>query len=180
MTGRLAQEPTDAARLQDLADGLTIIATRALGAGDDAADAVQETLSRTLASLRSAGVPTSVPLAAFAHGVLKHIIADHYRDRVHRFGHVDADGVASTAASPLEQLVTAEERALMARAVAGLGREERELLHACYVRGERVADIAQRRGVPAERIRKRKSRILAKVRASLGLLGGHTPPPRST
>jgi len=179
MTGRPAQERSDAARLEDLADGLMIVATRALGAGDDAADAVQETLSRTLASLRSAGVPAGVPLAAFAHGVLKHIIADHYRGRVLHFAQVEVDGVPSTAASPLEQLVAAEERALMARAVAGLAPEERELLHACYVRGERVADIAQRRGVPAERIRKRKSRSLAKVRAALGLLG-HNQPLRST
>jgi RNA polymerase sigma-70 factor (ECF subfamily) len=165
-----------------LAPGLELIARRALSDPDDARDAVQETLARAFAAVRDERVPPDVPLAAFVHGIAKHVIADVLRRRA-RDGAADpaVERLAAPSPSPLEALIDREERERVRRALGRLPRSDRDLLHRCFVAGERVVDIAARTGEPAERVRKRKSRALERLRDLLAEPGaarhGSSPGP---
>lgn len=146
-------------------DGLVIVALQALGDHDAAEDAAQETIARVLAVLRSRGIPPGYTLEKFTYGTLKHLIADGQRAR-RRFSAIPA-WLASADKSPLERLVSSERVAAVARALNRLERSDRELLERCYVAGQKIVDIARASGQPAERIRKRKSRALERLRALL-------------
>ena len=162
--------------------GLEYVALRALGDPEEARDALQETVVRTLEAVRNRKVPSGIRLPAFAYGVLRHVIADTL-ERRQRIAPTAADPELTPASqpSPLEQLVTAEEEAALHGALAQLRPEERELLVRCFVRGERVADVARLLGVPAARVRKRKSRALERLRALLERPPlRHVPLPRPT
>jgi len=164
-----------------LASGLEIIAARALGDGDAARDAVQETLARAIEAVRLDRVPPGAPLEAFVYGIARHVIADVQRRRARERGAIgDPVDVPTREPSPLDTLVRDEERDLLARALASLSATDRELLARCFVAGERVADIAAQLGEPAERVRKRKSRALERLRAWLLGTGRHTSPPTPT
>jgi RNA polymerase sigma-70 factor (ECF subfamily) len=158
--------------------GLLLVAVRALGDMDEARDAVQETMARALEALRGNRVPVGVVLEAFVYGICRHVIADVQRRRVRERGTVgDVGALPAPIPSALDALVSAEERDAVARALAALPAADRDLLERCFVRGERVAAIAARQGEPAERIRKRKSRALERLREKLRCpAGGHGTP----
>jgi RNA polymerase sigma-70 factor, ECF subfamily len=158
--------------LAALRDGLVIVALRALGDGDRAQDAVQESLVRVLRVLRTTGIPTTYSLESYTYGTLKHVIGDLHRNR--RRLTLLPHWLAASVESPLEALAATEQIVKVKQGLAQLGPEDRELLQRCYLAGERVAEIARATGEPAERIRKRKSRALERLRQLLA--DGHTPP----
>lgn len=160
----------------ELAGGFELMAIRALGPGDHVADVVQEILARTVAAVRAGRLAGGIPLTAFACGIARHVIADAQRARHKRRRHDgDPDQLPAADPNPLEQLVAAEERAHLEHALATLSPSDRALLRACYVDGVRLTDLAAATGEPAERIRKRKSRALARLKDALGP-AGHTAP----
>jgi len=165
---RLGAADRRSSELVTLVPGLEIIVTRALGPGDDARDAVQEVLVRALDAIEQ-DRPIHGPLAAFVHGIAAHVIADALRAR-HRFLASDAEPDSLRAPLPdaLERLIDAQEQEAMNRALALLDPDERELLRRCYVDGEKTSAIADDVGEPADRIRKRKSRVLQRLRDLLG------------
>lgn len=168
-----------------IARGLEIVAVRALGNADEARDAVQETLARALAAIRSDRIPPGVALEAFVYGITRHVIADVQRRRARERGATGDPGtLPAPGPSALEALVRAEEREEVVRALAVLSAADRELLERCFVQGERVAAIAARIGEPADRIRKRKSRAIERLREALRRSrGGHetaSPPTVAT
>lgn len=171
-------DPAVARLPRTLAGGLEIVAIRALGNSDDARDAVQETLARALDALRDNRVPADVPVEAFVYGIARHVITDVHRRRVRERGAVEDPGtLPAPGPSALEALMHAEERETVARALAGLSAADRALLECCFVHGERVAAIAARMGEPADRIRKRKSRALERMREVLcRSAGSHETP----
>src|SRR2546425_1024452 len=75
-------------------------------------------------------------------------------------------------ADALNALVSAAERARVRAALSELRPDDRELLRLCYFEGLTPTELAARLGEPAERIRKRKSRALERLRAAF--LGRHT------
>jgi len=162
--------------------GLELIAHRALSDREDARDAAQETLSRALDAVRQGRVPAGVPLAAFVHGIARHVIADVLRRRLRERG--AASGVELLPApspSPLDRIIEVEERDRVRGALRQLPAADRELLERCFIHGDRVVDIAARLGEPAERVRKRKSRALERLREMLSAaVGRHIPPPEAT
>lgn len=162
--------------------GLELIAFRALGDREDARDAAQETLARALDAVRQGRVPTGVPLAAFVHGIGRHVITDVLRRRMRERGTAPAaELLAAPDPSPLDRLIDAEERERVHGALRQLSPADRDLLQRCFVHGERVVDIAGRLGEPAERVRKRKSRALERLREILAAIPGrHIPPPEAT
>lgn len=151
-----------------LRSGLEWVALRSLGDAELAREALQETLARTVAAVRAGTVPHDVRLPAYACGILRHVIADIRADR-RRLAPAGLDPQTADPACPsaLEALIEEEERLQVRRAVAAMAPEERELLIRCFVGGERVAELARRLGVPAARIRKRKSRAIARLRRLL-------------
>ena len=77
MTGQSSDGPPETENISDLLRcGLEFCAVRALGDPDDARDALQETVARTLAATRNGKVPPGVRLPAFAYGALRRMIAD--------------------------------------------------------------------------------------------------------
>jgi RNA polymerase sigma factor (sigma-70 family) len=172
-------EKTDSSQEQALAglrDGLVIVALRALGDDDRAQDAVQEALSRVLRVLRATGIPPAYSLESYAYGTLRHVIGDLHRSQ-RRFTLLPR-WLTAPAESTLEALIAAEHIAKVRQGLAQLGSADRELLQRCYVAGERVAEIARVCGEPAERIRKRKSRALERLRQLLDA-ESHTPPSKN-
>ncbi|UCF18700.1 MAG: sigma-70 family RNA polymerase sigma factor [Gemmatimonadota bacterium] len=152
---------------ESFVSGLRIIAIRALGDEDDAADAVQETLARAVDAVHKGSVPSEAPLPAFVYGIARHVIADTLRRRCREYASPEMDRVVAPDPSPLEQLVQTDEVERVRRALRGLARSDRELLRRCYENGERIVDIAGELGEPPERLRKRKSRALGRLRDRL-------------
>jgi RNA polymerase sigma-70 factor (ECF subfamily) len=163
---------------QTIARGLEIVAVRTLGNADEARDAVQETLARALAAIRSDRIPPGVALEAFVYGIARHVITDVQRGRARERGAVEDPGtLPAPGPSALEALVHAEERETVARALAAIPTADRVLLELCFVDGERVSAIAAHLGEPADRVRKRKSRALERMREVLDRWsGGHETP----
>ena len=154
-------------QLVGLMPGLEIVMSRALGPGDDARDAVQEVVTRALHALQT-GRFIRESLASFVHGIALHVIADVRRRRnVVRVSDADVEALAAPSADPLEVMISAQDRSAICKALARLNDSDRALLLCCFVRGERTSDIAEREGVPASRIRKRKSRAIEQLRALL-------------
>ena len=158
-----------------LTRGLTLIALRALGTSDDAQEAVQEILARAVEAIRAGRVPTEVPLHAFVHGIARHVLSDAKRRRRKEGQHLDTEltPLAASQPSPLEFLIKQEERDQVSWAFGRLSTQERSLLTHCFVEGETIQSIASRSGFPAERLRKRKSRALKRLRALLAGRFGH-------
>lgn len=147
--------------------------TRALGAGEDARDAVQEVLERAISAL-SRGNVFHVAFGAFVYGIAQHVIADVLRERARAAGASHAvDGLVAPESHPLDALIAEQQRDAVRRALVRLTPQERALLERCFVRGETIAEIARHTGERADRIRKRKSRALERLRDVLSR-PGHT------
>jgi len=172
----------DQSRLAELGPtvtrGLELIALRALGNAEEARDAVQEILARAVEAIRAARVPAQVPLGAFVHGIARHVLADARRRRIRDSAQVDVvvSPLPASQPSPLEALILQEERDRLRSALARLPAADRELLTRCFLEGESVQRLAERDGVPAERLRKRKSRALERLRDLLADGRGHVSP----
>lgn len=155
-----------------LRSGLEIVVARRLGDREDARDAVQEILARTLAAIRQNRIPPDLALDAYAYGIARHVIADALRRRTReRLRSGDVDRLRTDDPSPLDRLVRKEELAELCDALGELSPDDRRLLRRFYLEGVRIVDLARRLGVPPERLRKRKSRALRRLRAALGHSG---------
>ena len=158
-----------------LTRGLTLLALRALGTADDAQEAVQEIIARAVEAIQVGRVPSDVPLAAFAYGIARHVLADAQRRRRKESTHVDPSltPLASAQPSPLESLIRQEELERVRAALNRLTRDERRLLTQCFAQGESIQHLAERAGLPPDRLRKRKSRALKRLRLLLHDKFGH-------
>ena len=169
------EEDRNLERLEELRPGLRVIATCALGNADAADEAVQETLARAVTALSNGQLTDPAKLGAFVAGIARHVIADALRARrrvislenVSPADHPASDGDA------LGALVTATERSRVRTALAALPQDDRELLRLCYFDGLTPGEIAARLGEPAERVRKRKSRALERLRRAFHGEPGH-------
>jgi RNA polymerase sigma factor (sigma-70 family) len=168
-TQSFATDETFVALHGTIARGVEIMALRRLHDREQARDAAQETLVRVLVALREGRVPPGVPVAAFAHGVARHVIADMARVAQRRASPEALDSAEAASASPLEALVSREEIKQLRASLARLSSAERALLAAYYVKGERLVDLAASTGEPPERLRKQKSRAVARLRELLRL-----------
>jgi RNA polymerase sigma-70 factor, ECF subfamily len=156
---------TDA--LEHFRPGLELLALRALGSLDAAREAVQETLSRAIVALQN-GQPSDLSkLSAFVAGIARHVSVDMVRAqrRVVSLDALSADQQRSGEADALSALVSAADRVRVRDALSQLTPGDRELLQLCYYEGMAPGEIAVRLGEPAERVRKRKSRALERLRA---------------
>lgn len=161
-------EPLHDEALGQLAAGLRVVALRMLRDPDAAADAAQEAMWRVLSVLDTRGLPADYTLERYAYGTLRHVVIDMQRQQRHLLAL--PSWLRANERSALDELVNSEEVARVAAALRKLRREDRILLQQCYGRGEKVVDIAAATGEPAERVRKRKSRALERLRE---LMLGH-------
>ncbi len=73
----------------------------------------------------------------------------------------------------LSALVSATEGARVRDALGLLSAPDQELLRLCYFEGLSPGEIARRLGEPADRVRKRKSRALERLRLAFRGAPGH-------
>jgi len=174
----------DAADLDRLRSGLRIMALRAFGNRDVAEEVAQETLARAVAAVRAGQPSDPLKLAAYVAGIARNVIARMLRDGK-RTLHLDA-GVEESVAQPgpnaLEAIVRADERAQVRAALAELSAADRSVLRLAFVEDLDSVEIAARLGEPPDRVRKRKSRALERLRAIFLATGdaGHGRRPMGT
>jgi len=167
--------------LEALRPGLRLLALRRLDSEGAAEEAVQETLARAVAALAKGqpADPTKVP--AFVAGILRHVVVDtlRARRRVVPLDTLPSSQHPVAESDALARLISAEERERVRAALTDLSAADRELLRLCYVEGLTPIELAARLGEPGERVRKRKSRALARLRSAFQG-GAVTPlhPPR--
>lgn len=172
MEGR--QESVLEEELLQLRNGLEVIVSRRLGGGADAQDAVQEIMMRALVAVRGGRVRDVASLPAFVHGIARHVTVDVMRGRCRRGGDVPfPDTLAARDPGTLESLIRRQEIDAAADALRQLDTEEQSLLRRIFIDGHSIVEIARALGVPAERLRKRKSRALRRLRALLRNADGH-------
>lgn len=173
-------EPFDSTELEALRPGLELLALRAFGDRLVSEEVAQETLARAVIAAERGTLVQNGKVAAFVAGIARHVIADKQREAARLAPLSAADAVPSPAADPLERLLSADERRAVHTALAALGAADRELLRRCYFDGESPAEIADKLGEPAERIRKRKSRALDRLRDALAAPSRHVRLPATT
>jgi RNA polymerase sigma-70 factor (ECF subfamily) len=153
----------EGAELEVLRAGIRLMALRAFGDPDLADEVAQESIVRAFHSLRSSRPER---LGSFVAGIARHVIADIIRARPREvpLDNIAPDSVPRTQRDALTILCDASEQAQVRQALALLAREDRDLLRLVFFDGLSPSEIAERLGAPAERIRQRKLRALARLR----------------
>ena len=173
----------DDADLDRLRTGVRIMALRTFGNSDSADEVVQETLTRALAAVHAGQPSDPLKLAAYVAGIARNVIARMLRDgkRTLRLDPSVEESVAQPGPNALEEIVDADERAQVRAALAELSAVDRMVLRLAFVEDLDSVEIAARLGEPADRVRKRKSRALERLR-TIFLAGkpGHKPGPIGT
>lgn len=175
---RTPYTPPSSDTLQVVRRGVWLIALKELADADQADEVAQETISRLLDALARNGSSIMDP-GAFARGIARHVISDMRasRKREDPIDTIANSGAHALADDPLLHAVNAEQRARVARALHSLPRGDRDLLRALYLEDLGPAELAARTGEPPERVRKRKSRALERLRRAFF---GHDSPPSPT
>jgi RNA polymerase sigma-70 factor (ECF subfamily) len=159
-----ASDAGHADRLEALREGLRLLALRHLGGDPEAAaEVAQETIVRAFAALRAERLEDPAKLPAFVRGIARHVLADLGRARPSL--PLDYQRPGDTP-DPLASVISEEERAQVRTALASLPEADRRLLRLCFFDGLTPAQVAARLGEPPDRIRKRKSRALERLRAA--------------
>ena len=155
--------------LEALRPGLRLLALRSLGSVDAAEEVAQETLARAVVSITKGHPNDPAKIPAFVAGIARHVIVDalRLRQRAVSLEDVPPGSQSSRAADALDALVESGDRSLVQTALASLPAGDRDLLRLCYYEGLAPSEIAARTGEPADRIRKRKSRALERLRSVL-------------
>lgn len=163
------ESPQDSAgQLERFRDGVRFLALRSLGDPELADEVAQDTLARALAALRD-GARGDPPrnLKAYVLGIARNVIASTITDRGRKLALRDAYGrLREPPDGPLKRLVDEEQAARVRAALRHLSLTDRELLRLAYYDGLKSREIAERLGEPGDRIRKRKSRAVARLRAA--------------
>lgn len=152
--------------LEQLRAGLRAMALRALGDPHAADDVAQETLARTVEAVRGGRFREGASLGAFVRGIARHVITDVFRnrDRSRGFEALHARAGESPSNDALSVLISAQEKERVRLALTQLSAGDHEILYLSYFEGLTPARIAERLNEPSERVRKRKSRALDRLR----------------
>lgn len=151
-----------------LADGIRLIALRALGDATQAEEVAQEAITRGLATLAQTREAPILDLGGFVYGIARHLIADIHRGRGRT---ISLDAVVepeAQSANALDAMIAAEEAGRVRIALEELPAPDRDLLRLFFVDGLQAEEIGLRLGEPPANIRKRKSRALMRLRATFG------------
>jgi len=131
-----------------------------------AQDLVQEILLAVLEALRAGRLDDVERLSAFVQGTARNRIntylATLYRER----SRLPAPPPIPVA-TPDECYEQTERAVVVRRALAGLAPQDRKILLLTMVDGLKPSEIAARLGISSERLRKRKSRALQRVRKAV-------------
>ena len=153
--------------LERLRAGLEIMALRSLRDREAAEEAAQETLTRAVEASKQGRIKNPEKLGAFVRGIARHVIADMIRARKQT---TRLEALTGTPSDPdsdaLSLIISKQQREQLRVALADLSATDQEILHLSFFEGLTPAEIAARLKEPAERIRKRKSRALLRLRSA--------------
>ncbi|MDQ6887009.1 MAG: sigma-70 family RNA polymerase sigma factor [Gemmatimonadota bacterium] len=146
---------------------LRLFAARRLGDARLAEDVAQETLHRVIHSVRTGRLRTPDALPAFVFATAKHICQHRERSSQReerallRFG----SDLLAVSAPPdaLAELVGAERRAMVRRALSRLGESDRRLLRALFFEQRDPGEVARELGSTPGALRVRKHRALQRL-----------------
>lgn len=164
----------DRQQIDIIRNGLRIMALRALGDVDAADDVAQEALLRALSSVTPEIAMDSVRLGAFVGGIARHVIADVRRARARaQSRHADLQIVGAAEEDALSRLIGSQDRQRVRSALERLTAADQMILRASFFEGLTPSEIAERLDQPPERVRKRKSRALSRLRGIFERTEGH-------
>lgn len=162
------------------AEGAYLVALGALRDPALAKEVAQEAVSRAIAAVASRHKETISNLGGFVYGIARHVIADTQR-RSGRLAPLSAAAdVSETRADALSAAISAEDQRLVRGALQELSPADRDVLYLCFFEGLEPTEIAHRTGEPPERVRKRKSRALERLRQIFLRQPGHEHDPKAT
>lgn len=177
------------ADLERLRRGLRIITLRALGDPDTADEAVQETLARAVVAIDTGRFNDPAKLGAYVAGIARHVCSHIVRDRKATVS-IEGDDAGGALATepllrvwpdPLEALISSAEMERLRVAFRALSPTDQDLLRRSFDGEQSPGELAHQMAEPAERVRKRKSRALERLRrAFLGTDDGHEVPTSGT
>lgn len=129
-------------------------------------EVVQECLTRALKGVREGRLSDRSALGAYARGIARHVIAEVLRRRAKTSrSRVTTDPDALPASDdPLQFVIAEEERTRVREGLDQLSEGDREILTLSFYHGLRPREIAEKRGLSSQVIRKRKSRALQRLR----------------
>jgi RNA polymerase sigma-70 factor, ECF subfamily len=139
-----------------------------------ARDLTQETLLAVVVALRKGQLREPSRLTAFVHGVARNIANGHLRG-TRRLNEQPLE--TETLAVPADDDVESRDRQqVVARGLAAIPREDRDILLLTLVEGLAPRQIAERLSVSADVVRQRKSRALKRIIAAVMPLPGMSRP----
>ena len=170
----LGPDEIAAALVAQFWDRLRFFAIRRLRDAALAEDVAQETLRRTLESLRAGRVEKPESLPSFLFETARHVCMHSTRSagrQARAFERVAADGEedGSAASDPLAALITEERRREVRECLGRLEAADRELLALSYEQTLGAEEIGSRLGISAGAVRVRRHRALARLADLMGV-----------
>lgn len=160
--------------LQTLRSGAIVVAMSALGDSHLAEDVAQETLARAVEAAREGRLTPDMNVSAYVAGIARHVVSHAHRSRKrHEKEPLGEPTIAEDPPQRLRDLLSRSEQRRLREAMSALSERDRVILRLSFFEDLDSSQIAARLGEPASRVRKRKSRALARLRRAL-LEGGHT------
>lgn len=161
-------------------EGAYLVALRATGDSTLAEEVAQEAVARAIAAVAARHKDAISNLGGFVYGIARHVIGDMHRKSGRSAPLAAAAEVPDRRMDALSAAVSAEQQQSVHHALNQLSRADRDLLYLSFFEGLEPAEIAERSGEPAERVRKRKSRALERLRQVFLELPGHEVKRRTT
>lgn len=179
LVGRVVRgDETALAALYDRwVDRVYSIATRVLGASDQADDVVERTFSQIWKDAgrydaERGSVAAWIVTIARSHALtLRRSEGRRLRHDEMRSQFVQDEGTI-TAASPLHELVAGEDRQAVEKAVSRLPDEQERVVRMTFFEGLSQAEISERLGIPLGTVKTRVRLAFVKLRRTLGSLRG--------
>lgn len=154
-----------------------LFAARRLGDAALAEDVAQETIRRVLDALRAGRVESLAALPGFVFQTAKHICLQRHRSagrESRAMLRLERGEVGRAAPDALSELIGAERREAVRRALERLASADRDLLHLLYYEQRDTAEIATMLGVTAAALRVRKHRAVQRLAELLGATSPET------
>jgi RNA polymerase sigma-70 factor, ECF subfamily len=151
---------------------LRLFAARRLGDWTAAEDVAQETLRRTIEAIRDGRIEESGALAGFLFRTARHICLHRARSAAREqraLRRLGANGPASAAANPLNEVISAEEQSSLREALGRLDPVERQVLEMSYRDELSSEDIGRQLGLTAGAVRVRRHRAIRRLAGCLGV-----------